>query len=740
MAGLATLGSAEVEVTRDGGGIAEALVEELRRRHLRARVVDEVDAAAGAVIFLGGLRELGSDDEAIAVAREAFRAAKTFAPRASESGGVFVTLQDTGGDFGLSGSERAWLGGLSGLAKTASLEWAKASVKAIDLERGQRTPRALAELIALELFAGGSEIEVGLCADGRRTTLESVLEEPRASRTLAIDERSVIVCSGGARGVTAATLIALAKQHRPRIVLLGRTPLVAEPAGCAGIADDAGLKRALLSIAKQEGRTVRPAELGAQARGIFAVREIRDTLAALEAAGSPARYFALDVSCADDLRRVLAEAREDWGPITGIVHGAGVVADKLIAEKTEEQFERVLRTKVDGLRALLAATADDPLSLLVLFSSVAARSGNVGQCDYAMANEMLNKVAARHARQHPGSVVKSLNWGPWEAGMVTPELKRHFTEHGVALIPLDVGARMMLEELGDERHVEVVLGGAPRRASIAGDAGAADAATETTLAVHVDASSHPYLVDHAVEDVPVLPVVLVLEWFARAARALAPGLAVAACRQLRVFRGVPLQRFHDGGDWLGLRCKPRSEREVEVELVSPVDPRVRYYAAVVELAEPESLRPLGADSAVALDASALGPLGVPVYGGALFHGPKFQVIRGVQGVGAAGIAGELVGTEAQQWIGGPWQTDPALLDGGLQLALLWAEHHLGGRSLPTGLAAYRSFSTEPVVGPLRCLVSAKAEGKSKAVSDITFLDEDGRVVTRLEGVETHQRA
>jgi NAD(P)-dependent dehydrogenase (short-subunit alcohol dehydrogenase family) len=739
MAGLAALGSTEIAVTRDGGGVAEALVEELRSRHLQARVVDEVDAAAGAVIFLGGLRELASDDEAIDVAREAFRAAKAFAPRASESGGVFVTLQDTGGDFGLSGSERAWLGGLSGLAKTASLEWAKASVKAIDLERGERTPRAIAELIALELFTGGSEIEVGLHVDGRRTTLESVLEEPRSSRPPAIDERSVIVCSGGGRGVTAATLIALAQQHRPRIVLLGRTPLAAEPAGCAGIADDAGLKRALLSIAKQEGRTVKPAELGAQARGIQAVREIRDTLAALEAAGSPARYFAVDVSSDDDLRRALAEARGEWGPITGIVHGAGVVADKLIAEKTEEQFERVLRTKVDGLRALLAATADDPLSLLVLFSSVAARSGNVGQCDYAMANEMLNKVAARHARQHPGSVVKSLNWGPWEAGMVTPELKRYFTEHGVALIPLEAGARMMLEELADERHVEVVLGGAPRRASIAG-AGAADAATETTFAVHVDASSHPYLVDHAIEDVPVLPVVLVLEWFARAASALVPGLAVAACRQVRVFRGVPLQRFHDGGDWLGLRCKLRGEREVEVELVSAVDPRVRYYAAVVDLVEPEKLRRLGADSAAALDAPSLGPLGVPVYGGALFHGPKFQVIRGVQGVGATGIAGELVGTEAQQWIGGPWQTDPALLDGGLQLALLWAEHNLGGRSLPTGLSAYRSFSAEPVVGPLRCLVSAKAEGKSKAVSDITFLDEEGRVVTRLEGVETHQRA
>ncbi len=70
-----------------------------------------------------------------------------------------------------------------------------------------------------------------------------------------------------------------------------------------------------------------------------------------------------------------------------------MLADKLIVDKTPAQFDRVFDTKVVGLRNLLAATSDDPLKVLCLFSSVAARTGNVGQVDYAMANEVLNKVA-----------------------------------------------------------------------------------------------------------------------------------------------------------------------------------------------------------------------------------------------------------------------------------------------------------------------------------------------------------
>ncbi len=138
-----------------------------------------------------------------------------------------------------------------------------------------------------------------------------------------------------------------------------------------------------------------------------------------------------------------------------------MLADKRIVDKTDEQFQAVFDTKVEGLRSLLAATADDPLQLLCLFSSVAARTGNAGQADYAMANEILNKVAvAERARRGTSCIVKSYGWGPWAGGMVGPALQERFESMGVAVIPLDVGARMFVDEIASPQtdQVEVVLG------------------------------------------------------------------------------------------------------------------------------------------------------------------------------------------------------------------------------------------------------------------------------------------
>jgi hypothetical protein len=716
-------------VTDDGSGLAAAVVAKLGAHGVAAHVVREVPADAGFVVFLGGMRAVSSVDEAVAVNREAFRVARAIAPRFAAQGGVFVTVQDTGGDFGLRGAgTRAWLGGVSALARTAALEWPAASVKAIDCERGGRGLEAIAEAIVGELFGGGPTLEVGLHADGTRTTMATrkMAAEPGPAR---LDKSSVVVASGGARGVTAAALVALAKARQPRLVLLGRTALEPEPRELEGIVDEAGLKRAVAAKMQAEGQKPVPSEIAARTARILASREVRATLGALAAAGSQVKYVPVDVQDASALSAVLDDVRKHWGPITAVVHGAGVLADKRIVEKTDAHVDRVFDTKVAGLRALLDATADDPLEALVVFSSVAARTGNPGQCDYAMANEVLNLVAcAERARRGPACIVRSLGWGPWEGGMVTPALKSHFEQMGVALIPLDVGARMLVAEFesgGDD--VTLVVGGAHGEGPLG-----ASVVPEAKVDVHVTATTHPQLADHRVAGAVVVPVVMVIEWFLRAARACRPDLSIASLRDLKVLRGIKLSRFDGEGDDLTVRCKQLSDgpaTTLAVELRGKNE--ALHYAATVTMSPEPPVAPAAAE------APKVERFGSIVYDGhVLFHGPKFQVIRQVDGVSRDGAVGALAGGRAAGWPGEPWRTDPALLDGGLQLAVLWARQVLGGASLPMAVGEYRTYAGGLAEGPIRCVVHGKQVHDARAVCDVAFIGADGALVAEMLGVET----
>ena len=106
------------------------------------------------------------------------------------------------------------------------------------------------------------------------------------------------------------------------------------------------------------------------------------------------------------------------------MHGAGVLADKFILDKTAEQFNSVFDTKVSGLRNILSELDLPRLKLLALYSSSTARFGRTGQCDYAMANEVLNKTARLLERRLPDCRVASFNWGPWDGGMVNDGLAK----------------------------------------------------------------------------------------------------------------------------------------------------------------------------------------------------------------------------------------------------------------------------------------------------------------------------
>ncbi|MEU1214512.1 SDR family NAD(P)-dependent oxidoreductase [Streptomyces sp. NPDC005791] len=726
---LAGLGDEPIAVTEDGAGIAETVAARLTDHGFRATVVSSVPSDARAVVHLGGLAPVDTPEAALEFQRGAFEAARSVAAHFTTGGGVFVAVQDTGGDFGLRGSqpERAWLGGIAALARTAAKEWPRATVKVIDCERGGRDATAVAAAIVEELLHGGPTAEVGLRADGTRTTLVAVPAPVEPGPATNIGPDSVVVATGGARGVTAAALLDLARAHRPRIVLLGRTEPAEEPPGLAAATDEAALTRALAERSDASA----PAAIGAEARRILAAREVRATLAALESAGSQVRYVPVDVRDGGAVQGVLREVRRDWGPVTAIVHGAGVLADKLIAEKTDGQFDQVLATKVGGLRALLAATEDDPLDTIVLFSSVAAVFGNAGQSDYAMANEVLDQVACAESARRRDCLVRSIAWGPWQGGMVTSALAAHFGRSGVPLIPVARGAAAFTTELGAPgagTRVVIAAGGGPVTPAAGTDPVAAQ--------VRVSAHSHPYLADHAVADVPVLPVAVALDRFAAAAAVWRPDAGHLVLRDLRVFSKVTLPDLEGAGHRLtlnGRRAATGSPSAVEAELAGQEG--TPHFRVQMDF-EASPPRPEHWDTPEGLTA----PLSTGIYDGrVLFHGPRFHALRSVHGVGADGAEATVTGLTGLGWGDGHWQLDAAAMDGALQLALLWADNALGDATLPMAVAECRVHRRGPVQDTVRCVVRARKVHDTGARCDAALIDADGSPRVELLGVELVRR-
>lgn len=731
--GLLRPGS-NVAVTPDGRGVAEALCDLLARRGIRPKLQRRPPLDADVVLHLAGLREAPTLESAFEINFEAFRIARALAGPLSHRGGALVLVQDTGGDFGRRGSVRAGAAGLAGLAKTAAWEWPRAHLRAIDLALEGRPPAEAAARLLEELIAGGTEIEVGLPADGRRLVpVTEQLASPSGASALDAEDR--IIVTGGARGVTAASVIELARRTRARFVLLGRTVLTAEPEACRGLVERGSLMRRLYEDARARGEPLSPRQLDERVRSLLAAREVRETLAAIEAAGGTARYLEVDVLDAAQLGPALSRLRAEWGAFTALVHGAGVNADRRIVEKEEAEARLVFDTKVRGLANVLLATADDPLRAICCFSSVSGRFGNPGQADYAMANEVATRLLAWERRRRPDlRVSRSIGWGPWDGGMVTPALKARWEAAGVPVLSLSTGTASFCAELTDGVEDDEVVVGSEFGVI-------ADGPVATTSAeLAVSRRAHPEIASHVIGGSPVVPVAIVHEWLVRKVSTELLALPCVRCLDLSVLRGIKLEHYDGAGDLLRIGARVevdagqclRSGFEQSFALtVHDAAGALRYRARARCTRTPLPSWPAPAHA-------TLPALETPVYGpGGMFHGPMFQVASGVacgEGEASCSLAGALdVG-----WTGDQWRTDPAVIDGALQLAGLWSRSRRGGEWLPTGIGEIEVYSPGLLRGPLRGTLAARELDGDHSVSDVWVLTPDGAVVAELLRVSFHR--
>ena len=711
----------DVWVVDDGTPLSAALATALN-----GRLVNRSESNGGLPDGPCGVLVLTPAADAPATAlKEAFALVRALAARLRDSGGALVGVTTRDGRFGLGGSP--WSdpvsGGLFGLIKTAAREWPEIRALALDVDP-TLAPATAAAAIAGELSDPTGAVEVGLGTHGR-TLLDLVRGDLPRGATADWSGGTVVV-TGGARGVTAGCAAALADRTGVSLLLLGRSPAPeAEPSWLVDATTEAEVKRALLANAFAETRPS-PRALGEACKRALADREIRATLARLAATGSRALYRSVDVRDAAAVTAAVEEARTELGPIVGVVHGAGVLRDRTIEDKTAEQFDAVFDTKVTGLAALQAAVAQDPLRFFACFTSVSGRFGRRGQVDYAMANEVLAAAMAHGAATTPGTRFAALDWGPWEGGMVTPALKREFQREGIGLIGLEAGAQHFVDEVLATRAASESLIGV----------GLAESVTEATPAstteqLDLDPATHLYLSDHQLAGSPVVPMAMMLEWFAAAAKRAAPGREVLSVEGLQVLQGIVLDAGPVGA---AVALADDGEGRFHAELHDS-EGRVRARATVlVGSREPAPVARIPEDALTAYSLSV-----DESYSRRLFHGGRFRAIEQIAGMSDVSMDADLKAAPSpSEWIlgeRGEWTTDPLAVDGALQSMILWCWEQRGSPCLPNRVGRFVQFRDRWPASGVRGHFSVHAGEGANVDFDVDLVDNaDGTLVARMEGV------
>ncbi|MDT8977374.1 SDR family NAD(P)-dependent oxidoreductase [Paenibacillus sp. chi10] len=311
---------------------------------------------------------------------------------------------------------------VSGFAKTICQENPQFAVKTIGMDASSdslRTSESLAELLKREMavdIVGTAEIryENGLRQVKRYVDVTLDTEVNR----LPFHAGGVYLITGGTGGLGSIFAKYLAQEVQAKLILVGRSEI-----------NDHG----------------------------------RHLLQELESLGAEAIYVQADIAKRADVEQLIAKAKAQFKNIHGVIHSAGILKDSFVLKKDRAEMDAVLAPKVYGTVYLDEFTQTEPLEFFAVFSSIAGVFGNVGQSDYAFANNFLDEFSGwRSAMRHPGKTV-SVNWPFWQEGRMNADeasFRQMSETTGLVALSTEAGVKAFCAALNSALTQVVILTGA----------------------------------------------------------------------------------------------------------------------------------------------------------------------------------------------------------------------------------------------------------------------------------------
>ena len=543
----------------------------------------------------------------------------------------------------------------------------------------------------------------------RQVPILQLQQGSEAASEISLTDTDVLLVTGGGKGIAAECALALARETRVRLALLGRS----HPD-----TDDA----------------------------------LFGNLERMRAHGVDVLYEAADVTDQQAVQRAVEKFTNQLGPITAVLHGAGVNTPQLLSTLTLADFHETLAPKVQGLKNLLSTLNPQVLKHLITFGSVIARSGLRGEADYALANEWLANLVADFRATNPNCHCLNLEWSIWSGvgmgerlGRVDALLREGITpispDMGISILkqlvaqPLATTSVVITGRFGESPTLQIEKPELPflrfleqPRVYYPG--------IELVVDADLSSGTDPYLNDHVYQGERIFPAVMGLEAMAQVVTALIGTSDHIVFEDVQFNRPVVMPT--DNALKIRIAALITAPGEVKVALRSDQSAfSINHFEATCRtLANPKSQGQIKVpESNLALSPER------DLYGSILFHSGRFQRLRGYRLLQATNCIAEILPDPKADWFSQYLSGQLVLGDPGARDAVIHAlQACIPQRTLlPVAVEriAIAASPQKPMVITKGIFVSAQEREwqGDRFIYDLVVVDSEGTLLEQWQGLQ-----
>lgn len=490
-----------------------------------------------------------------------------------------VAATSMNGDAGIeSGTSALECSALSGLLKGLHMEQGGKdrdglTVRIVDFSVSEK-PEVITACLLHEMATEGFDIETAYVDGQRRVPRLIEQEAPATNAPILIDQGSVCVVTGGARGITERVARELGLRYGVKLRLIGSSDLDSVDTSMLDLSESElkTQKRAIVKQAIADGKSAEK-EWNRIRNGIESVRNIRS----MKESGIDVEYYQCDLTDLKQINKVFSEIIRLNGPIAGIIHGAGIDGNPAtVRNMLDSQFDvadRLVAIKVDSVLEMLSHT-DHSLRYFIGFGSISGRFGSASAASYCSGNDMLCKIMGQLRNERPNCRAVGIHWHAWgEIGMMTRpvsygsvkilKMQLMSPADGINFLVREIESGLPENEIvvtdsqyytlfySDKMLIDVQTPtckkvSASKTGRLFQNTGENDGSMPTPLVERIEKkhgictfypNADPFLIDHRFRQRPLLPAVISMETFLETVRNLYPNKKIVALHDVELREG-----------------------------------------------------------------------------------------------------------------------------------------------------------------------------------------------------------